>query len=94
MLYVFARLIRSGKHGLENRVYGGGSGERPQAFAQLDSSSAKEFIGTVARIVVVRTGFERRNRAIHDALHLLEALVSSLPYRDESAEWSRSVEDS
>lgn len=32
--------------------------------------------------------------AIHDALYLLEALLSSLPYRDENAEWSRSVEDS
>jgi len=31
--------------------------------------------------------------AIHDALYLLEALLSSLSYRDEDREWTRSVHD-
>ncbi|HXJ88858.1 MAG TPA: hypothetical protein VMS18_18720 [Candidatus Binatia bacterium] len=31
--------------------------------------------------------------AIHDALYLLEALLSSLSYRDESGEWTRSLHD-
>jgi len=32
--------------------------------------------------------------AIHDALYLLQALLSSLSYRDEPGEWIRSVQDS
>ena len=32
--------------------------------------------------------------AIDNALHVLETLLSTLPYRDESDEWSRPVEDS
>jgi len=32
--------------------------------------------------------------AIHDALYLLEALLSSLSYRDEVGEWTRSNLDS
>lgn len=31
--------------------------------------------------------------AIHDALYLLDALLSSLSYREETAEWNRSVDD-
>lgn len=32
--------------------------------------------------------------AIHDAFYLLDALLSSLSYREETAEWTRSVHDS
>jgi len=31
--------------------------------------------------------------AIHDALYLLEALLSSLSYRDDTAQWTRSADD-
>ena len=32
--------------------------------------------------------------AIHDAFYLLQALLSSLSYRDDTGEWSRSLRDS
>lgn len=31
--------------------------------------------------------------AIHDALYLLQALLSSLSYRDKNGEWTRSLHD-